>query len=471
MEATEAPSGGSPSRAKITGIQFGLMTTDDIVKMSVTENQEASRAMKPRDVMVDGKLGLPIPSGQCKTCNGVTVDQCQGEDPKLLHHEAKRKLSKKMQPMLTLRSPDYDDPEDSSTSNGINKRKRASSDASEVDVEDCPKVPKDLPKENDWSENVVILSSDDSDQELAGKGKQQFETTKDPGPSSSKASVFAQTGKTPGVSIPNGAANISASPRRSTRKRKLSGNSYEATLKLASKYDAAKDVEIISKSTYENSGKTGKNSNMSAATFPTPDKCKYCSSTAQNRGYPKPEINVHVSPRGRDKEDLLSSVKAIKMSVTPDGLEYLASDFWDFVEGSSKAENSNRRASRYLLPSEALKILRKIPEKRFADLGVKADVARPEAFVLECIPIPPNCLRLQEDGFGSSGTNIGFKLGVDRTTKALERLLRKINSIRTARFSKPVFQAALMECSVLQAYFQLYLREKGAPKAAAGPEK
>ncbi|KAL3691935.1 hypothetical protein R1sor_005586 [Riccia sorocarpa] len=368
METAAAPSGGSLSWARITGIQFGLMSTRDIIKMSVTENSEASRAFKPRDVMVDAKLGLPTVSEQCLTCQGVTIDNASkiclncGQPRKKDKTKGKQKAATRIQPMLLFRGTDDDDGEDSSTksfSKNTKKRKRASL---EDEIEKCPK---------------------------------------------------------------------------------------------------------------ENSGQIGRNGKAAGAMFKTPNKCKYCSASARDRGYPEPEIDVHVSPRGRGKDEVLSTVKAIKMSVTEDDLENIAFDFWNFVEGSSSwmAENSSRRSSRYLLPSEALKILQKIPEKRFADLDMKADIARPEAFVLECIPIPPNCLRLQEDGFGCSGTNIGFKLGVDRTTKALERLLRKISLIKAARFSRPTFQAALMECSILQAYFQLYLREKGAPKAAAGKEK
>ncbi|KAL3691937.1 hypothetical protein R1sor_005588 [Riccia sorocarpa] len=476
MEAAEAPAGGSPPWAGITGIQFGTMTRGHIVKMSVTEDSQASKPMKPRDVLVDAKLGLPTASRQCLTCNGATTDECQGHFSHINlplpifhpnHVEAlvrvlrkiclncgqprrksltKLKSAKKIQPMLLLRGPDYDDPEDSSATrfnNQTKKPERASSDIAEEGFTNSPRI---TSKEKGSSKDVIIVSSE-SDEDLPSKRKRQFEITGDPVPSSSKASVSKKVRRSSRlISMPSGIGDVPASPSGSTRKRKLTGELNEPT-KATTRADVAK---FTASEGYKMND------------FPA---------SAMNRGYPVPGINVYVPARGRGKEEVLSTVKAIRMSVTPDELEILAHDFWDFVEGSSRVENSSRRASRYLLPSEALKILKRIPEKSFADLGLKADIARPEAFLLECIPIPPNCLRLEENGFGSRGTNIGFKLGGDRTTNTLERLLRKINSIRTARYSLPTFQAALMESSILQEHFQLYLREKGAPKSAPGQEK
>ncbi|BFI40440.1 hypothetical protein MPTK2_7g09520 [Marchantia polymorpha subsp. ruderalis] len=61
---------------------------------------------------------------------------------------------------------------------------------------------------------------------------------------------------------------------------------------------------------------------------------------------------------------------------------------------------------------KALKIIRKIPVGTLAKLGMQLDMAHPEALIVECLPVPPNCSRLQEDPFSTGGTNIGFKIGV-----------------------------------------------------------
>lgn len=72
---TEIPRAGEPPLAKVCGIQFGLMTSDDIYKLSVYATENPLTKAKE---LADAKLGLPIAKGRCETCNAETVDQCQG---------------------------------------------------------------------------------------------------------------------------------------------------------------------------------------------------------------------------------------------------------------------------------------------------------------------------------------------------------------------------------------------------------
>lgn len=71
---------------------------------------------------------------------------------------------------------------------------------------------------------------------------------------------------------------------------------------------------------------------------------------------------------------------------------------------------------------QALKILKKIPESALERLGMHAKVALPEALIIECVPVPPNCTRIQDDIFGSS--NIGFKQGVSCCDQLLELIMK-----------------------------------------------
>ncbi|BBN13029.1 protein MpNRPE1b [Marchantia polymorpha subsp. ruderalis] len=518
MEVSEVPpEGGTPQLAKICGIQFGLMTTANTLNMSVLVTREGS--IRSKDPM-NAYFGLPTPSGKCLTCNGVTVDECQGHFGHILlslpifhpnYVEAlvtllrriclncgqlrkKSKLSSYHESSLALlagadhqaqsnlgthsnyqshepkgtecntSNPVHADIGMSSESNSRNKRKLE--EALDEDIDDWP----DGLKPCISPEEVIVLSSDDSDEDFSGKAKelQGMETN-------------CKTGQVTKCASPG----IPTSSRKMLRKRKtvsyteeLNCKSPESEFAVPSKGSGSKaykrrrtsmESRQTEKSRVILSGDTVEPASKSVK-FAT-KVCKYCSASSRRLGYPKPDINVHVNLKGASNEDPFNSVKFIKMSVKPKERENLAADYWDFVEGSSKLEKPLKRGSRYLLPSEALNILKKIPQKSITALGMKANIACPEAMILECLPVPPNCTRLQEDAFGKGGTNLGFKIGVDRATQAFERLVRKINIIKTSRFGKPSFQAAVVECCVLQALFQQYLREKGAPKTAPGKEK
>jgi DNA-directed RNA polymerase beta' subunit len=67
--------------------------------------------------------------------------------------------------------------------------------------------------------------------------------------------------------------------------------------------------------------------------------------------------------------------------------EEVPPDYWNFVHGHP----GGSKQTRPLLPFEALKILQHIPQEVVEKLGMHNFVARPEALILMCLPVPPSC--------------------------------------------------------------------------------
>ncbi|CAM6103095.1 unnamed protein product [Calypogeia fissa] len=527
METDIIPSAGEPPLAKLNGIQFGLMTSEDIIKLSVYAAENP--VTKPKD-LVDAKLGLPIPKGSCGTCNAETVDQCQGHFAhchlplpifhphhvekllKLLRKiclncgQLKKKKAGKLASLLApglkkqlernattvpkgeseenvstprsqrARTPhrqvvddDYNDSEDDVQASLSSKHKKRKLAEEFIDTE--ARVSR---KTSEDSEEVICLSSDD---------EAEF-------PSSSRKQTKVQSDGDDDERGPDTPSTSNGTARRTLRKRKRPSGSFANNGPTVSAIDLTHiktgNPLSVAKSGKRKRVENDKDSQLNGVTIadmfyvkPADVKskgkrrnCKYCSGAHSDR-YPELLLSSQINrSKGKvnGREEHFS--KGIKMEFKlkkNDDIECVAPDYWAFVGKSSKSQTTTVRRSRDLLPSEALNILQKIPESALASLGMHPKVARPEALIIEEVPVPPNCSRIQDDVFDS--TNVDYRQGSDRATMIFQKLLYKINAIKSTRFGKPTFDVAGCEASHMQSLFGLYLREKGAPKAVPGKEK
>ncbi|BFI30785.1 protein MpNRPE1a [Marchantia polymorpha subsp. ruderalis] len=475
----ETPEAGEPPLADVRGIQFGLMTTSVMLKLSVFDpNQSLTKAKE----LVSARLGLPTISGQCTTCTATSVDKCQGHFGHVLlptpifhpNHVGRliRLLRKvclncgklKKKPVGRTRTSANEQTlkkgkknggpkktkslsEDPILSNGTSRRKRKFSSFIDDEAE---------------ASEVIVLSSED--EELSSNGRKQQK---------SPDSIVEED-------ILGGKASTSSAKRSWNGKRKNQADTSEtnSTTTTPTVVDLTDMLVCVKKSKKPKVSKSKSGvevvddafcSSPRDDNFTSDQICLYCSATSHSDRFPEVQLKVDVKEGNRG--DMLNLAKSIRMEIKDKDYKNVAPNYWSFVGGNSTSTNQNVQKTRNLLPSEALKIIRKIPVGTLAKLGMQLDVAHPEALIVECLPVPPNCSRLQEDPFSTGGTNIGFKIGFDRASQAFTKLLNKINSIRASRYGRPTFHAAGMEASGLQALFGQYLREKGAPKAAPGKEK
>ena len=67
-------------------------------------------------------------------------------------------------------------------------------------------------------------------------------------------------------------------------------------------------------------------------------------------------------------------------------------------------------------------MLKKIPTAFISKIGMNKSVARPEALIMECVPVPPNCTRTYDYKYVNNTTAVRF--GV--VSNALNLLLQKV---------------------------------------------
>ncbi|KAL2633755.1 hypothetical protein R1flu_005234 [Riccia fluitans] len=410
-----------PTRISTGKWKFGLLSTSAILKLSVFDMQHSLR--KPKDLTSE-RLGLPTPSGHCTTCNASAVDQvffsskvkrdkvCQGHFGHVLlptpifhpnHVLRLVRLLRKIclncgKPKESLRrkrgknpierdkkknravAPDVSDsqnPVDTSTMS--NKKRRFST----------------LSNEGTEASEVIVLSSDE--EELTSTGNKVPETF-------------------PNEEDISGGKASSSTPRMSCDrkgKRKHPGDYMEANPTIIPTALDLTDVLVCVKKAKKNTAVRSSsgvevvdNTFCSSIkdNFTAEEICLYCSRHSHSSRYPEVQVKLEVNG------DATNLAKSIVLEIRKEDYKNVDVDYWSFVGGSSSSSGKVPR-TRKLLPSEALKVLRKIPEKAFLKLGMHPDYAPPEALVVECLPVPPNCTRLQEDAFGAGGTNVGFKLG------------------------------------------------------------
>ncbi|CAI9112935.1 OLC1v1013446C1 [Oldenlandia corymbosa var. corymbosa] len=132
-------------------------------------------------------------------------------------------------------------------------------------------------------------------------------------------------------------------------------------------------------------------------------------------------------------------------------------NFWSFLEKYGfRYSNKNHRP---LLPSEVMRILKKIPQETRKKLATKGFFPQ-EGYVLQYLPVPPNCLSIPDI---SDGTTITSR---DHSIFLLKRVLKQIEVIKNSRSGMPNFESHLIEVNELQAAISEYFQFRGTGKAS-----
>lgn len=112
---------------------------------------------------------------------------------------------------------------------------------------------------------------------------------------------------------------------------------------------------------------------------------------------------------------------------------------------------------RTLLPLEALNILKEIPEETKKRLSAKGYFPQ-SGYILEYLPVPPNCLLVPEISDGKS------VMSSDVSISLLKRVLNKIEHIKRSRSGSPNFESHEVECNELQLAIAEYMHLRGTTK-------
>ncbi|CAD5181109.1 unnamed protein product [Musa acuminata subsp. malaccensis] len=134
----------------------------------------------------------------------------------------------------------------------------------------------------------------------------------------------------------------------------------------------------------------------------------------------------------------------------------LQDGFWSFLDRFGYHYAGTFR--RPLLPSEALKILEKLPEETQKKLAGKGYFLQ-NGFIMERLPVPPNCLCVPEISDGKC------VMSSDISKSLLKKILGKIELIKRSRSGSPSFESYEVETNDLQSSIALYMNLRGTTKA------
>ncbi|XP_076899712.1 DNA-directed RNA polymerase V subunit 1-like [Bidens hawaiensis] len=111
--------------------------------------------------------------------------------------------------------------------------------------------------------------------------------------------------------------------------------------------------------------------------------------------------------------------------------------------------------TRPLLPTEVLKILKKIPEATKKKLAAKGCFFQ-EGYIMQHLPVPPNCLSTPDvsDGITVTSSDISMPM--------LKKVLRQVEIIKSSRSGTPNFESLEVEVNDLQLAVSQYLLSRGA---------
>ncbi|CAH8390631.1 unnamed protein product [Eruca vesicaria subsp. sativa] len=150
---------------------------------------------------------------------------------------------------------------------------------------------------------------------------------------------------------------------------------------------------------------------------------------------------------------------------TSDGASYLQlkvpsrtrlhEGFWNFLERYGYRYGSDH--TRPLLAREVKEILRKIPEETRKKLTAKGHIPQ-EGYILEYLPVPPNCLSVPEVTDGSSS------MAVDPSRIELKDVLRKVVAINNSRSGETNFESHRAEANEMFRVVDTYLQVRGTAK-------
>ncbi|XP_057861419.2 DNA-directed RNA polymerase V subunit 1 isoform X1 [Cryptomeria japonica] len=195
-------------------------------------------------------------------------------------------------------------------------------------------------------------------------------------------------------------------------------------------------------------GKRKVSSCMEGLVYNEQENCKYCEDSDKKsvKAYPKIKVKIVPVDNGTFRVIDLSTEKEIPPN------------FWNFVDRYSGLCSENK-SFRTLLPFEALKILRQIPETESKGFGLS-----PEGLIWECVPVPPNCARISAASFQTT------RVGTDAVTQMLKKVINTVERIRESRGGKPTYNAIKHESKVLQSMCSEYLQAQGGLKVIRDKE-
>ncbi|KAI7735196.1 hypothetical protein M8C21_030853, partial [Ambrosia artemisiifolia] len=128
--------------------------------------------------------------------------------------------------------------------------------------------------------------------------------------------------------------------------------------------------------------------------------------------------------------------------------------FWDFLDRYGY-RYGGEATTRTLLPSEVLKILKKIPEATKKKLAGRGCFFQ-EGYIMQHLPVPPNCLSTPDvsDGITVTSSDISMPM--------LKKVLRQVEIIKSSRSGTPNFESLEVEVNDLQLAVTQYLQSRGA---------
>ncbi|CAE6040230.1 unnamed protein product [Arabidopsis arenosa] len=130
---------------------------------------------------------------------------------------------------------------------------------------------------------------------------------------------------------------------------------------------------------------------------------------------------------------------------------------WNFLERYGYRYGSDY--TRPLLAREVKEILRRIPEETRKKLTAKGHIPQ-EGYILEYLPVPPNCLSVPDvsDGYSS--------MSVDPSRIELKDVLKKVIAIKSSRSGETNFESHKAEANDMFRVVDTYLQVRGTAKAA-----
>ncbi|KAF5823090.1 putative DNA-directed RNA polymerase [Helianthus annuus] len=127
---------------------------------------------------------------------------------------------------------------------------------------------------------------------------------------------------------------------------------------------------------------------------------------------------------------------------------------WDFLD-SYGYRYGGHGSTRPLLPSEVLKILKKIPEATKKKLAGRGCFPQ-EGYIMQHLPVPPNCLSTPDVSDGITVTSSDISMPI------LKKVLRQVEIIKSSRSGIPNFESLEVEVNDLQLAVSQYLQSRGA---------
>ncbi|XP_038680146.1 DNA-directed RNA polymerase V subunit 1-like isoform X2 [Tripterygium wilfordii] len=135
----------------------------------------------------------------------------------------------------------------------------------------------------------------------------------------------------------------------------------------------------------------------------------------------------------------------------------LKDGFWNFLEKYGFRYGGN--VTRALLPCEVMEILKRIPNESRKKL-VGKEFFPQEGYIMQYLPVPPNCLSLPEVSDGATVT------ASDPSISMLKKVLKQVEIIKSSRSGTPNFESHEVEFHDLQSAVNQYLQVRGTVKAS-----